>query len=105
MKLNKTLQKILKNSEWWFLERLDYLGASLIVEMVEGCVSSVSEDVTIDGAVIIPDARAVEVTEQSKRVRIEFSKVLAYQVIDESYYLSQSANKLEELKNTNCKFH
>ena len=43
MKLNKTLQKILKNSECWFLERLDYLGASLIVEMVEGCVSSVSE--------------------------------------------------------------
>ena len=77
MKLNKTLQKILRNSEWWFLERLDYLGASLIVEMVEGCVSSVSEDVTIDGAGIIPDARAVEVTEQSKRVRIEFSKVLA----------------------------
>ena len=57
MKLNKTLQKILKNSEWWFLERLDYLGAILIVEMVEGCVSSVSEDVTIDGAVIIRCSR------------------------------------------------
>ena len=97
MKLDKSLRKILKNSEWWFLERLDYVGASLVVEMVEGCVSSVSEDVTIDGAGIIPDARAVEVTEQSKRVRIEFSKVLAYQVIDESYYVSQSSNKLEEL--------
>ena len=75
MKLDKSLRKILKNSEWWFLERLDYVGASLVVEMVEGCVSSVSEDVTIDGAGIIPDARAVEVTEQSKRARIDFSNV------------------------------
>ena len=69
MKLDKSLRKILKNSEWWFLERLDYVGASLVVEMVEGCVSSVSEDVTIDGAGIIPDARAVEVTEQ-RSVRV-----------------------------------
>ena len=97
MKLDKSLRKILKNSEWWFLERLDYVGASLVVEMVEGCVSSVSEDVTIDGAGIIPDARAVEVTEQSKRARIEFSNVLAYQGINESYYVSRSSNKLEEL--------
>ena len=60
-------------------------------------MSSVSEDVTIDGAGIIPDAHAVEVTEQSKRARIEFSNVLAYKVIDESYYVSRSSNNLEEL--------
>ena len=72
--------------------------ASDLEQALESLADVISDvDVTIDGAGIIPDARAVEVTEQSKRVRIEFSKVLAYQVIDESYYVSQSSNKLEEL--------
>jgi len=97
MKLDNSLKKILKESEWWFLERLDYVGASLIVEVVEGCVSSVSEDVSIDGAGVVPDACPVEVTERSKRVRIEFSNVLAYQVIDESYYAIPASGKLEEV--------
>jgi len=79
------VNNILAQSEWWFLERLDYVGALLAVDVIEGRVSSVSEDVSIDGAGTIPDARPIEVTDRSRRVRIEFPNVLVYQVIDESY--------------------
>ena len=64
---------------------MDYVGALLAVDVIEGRVSSVSEDVSIDGAGTIPDARPIEVTDRSRRVRIEFPNVLVYQVIDESY--------------------
>ena len=97
MKLDNSLRNRLEKSEWWFLERLDYVGARLIVEVVEGCVSSITEDVSIDGAGVIADVRPVEVTELSKRLRIEFVNVLAYQVIDESYYGVPSSGELEEL--------
>ena len=96
MKLDNSLRNRLEKSEWWFLERLDYVGARLIVEVVEGCVSSITEDVSIDGAGVIADVRPVEVTELSKRLRIEFVNVLAYQVIDESYYGVPSSGELEE---------
>ena len=79
------MESILAQSEWWFLERLNYVGALLVVEVVEGRVSSVSEDVSIDGVGTVPDARPIEVTDQSRRVRIQFSNVLVYQVTDESY--------------------
>jgi len=79
------MNNILAQSEWWFLERLDYVGALLAVEVIEGCVSSISEDVSIDGTGMIPDARPIQITDQSRRVRVEFSNVLAYQVTDESY--------------------
>ena len=61
------------------------MGALLVVEVFEGIEASVSEDVSIDGAGTIPDARPIEVTDRSRRVRIEFPNVLVYQVIDESY--------------------
>ena len=61
------------------------MGALLAVEVVEGCVSTVSEDVSIDSAGTIPDARPIQIIDQSRRVRVEFSNVLAYQVTDESY--------------------
>ncbi len=90
------MKTILAQSEWWFLERLDYVGARLVVEMIEGCVSSVSENVSIDGEGTVPDASPIEVTDQSRRVRVVFSNILAHQVTDESY-AEPASGKMEEL--------
>lgn len=79
------MKSILAEAEWWFLERLDYKGALLVVEVTEGIVSSIPEDVSIDDVGTIDGARPIEVTDQSRRVRVEFANVLAYQVTDESY--------------------
>jgi len=81
----KKVKSILAEAEWWFLERLDYKGALLVVEVTEGIVSSIPEDVSIDDVGTIDGARPIEVTDQSRRVRVEFTNVLAYQVTDESY--------------------
>jgi len=79
------MKSILAEAEWWFLERLNYGGALLVVEVAEGIMSSVPEDVSIEDAGTIADARPIEVTDQSRRVRVEFANVLAYLVTDESY--------------------
>ena len=79
------MKSILAEAEWWFLECLGYEGALLVVEVAEGIVSSVPEDVSIDDAGTIGGARPIEVTDKSRRVRVQFSNVLAYQVTDESY--------------------
>ncbi len=84
------MKSILAEAEWWFLERLDYKGALLLVEVAEGIVSSIPESVSIDDAGTIDGARPIEVTDQSRRVRVEFTNVLAYQVTDESYAVSAS---------------
>ena len=98
------MKNILAQSEWWFLERLDYVGARLIVEMIEGCVSSVSENISIDGAGTVPDASPIEVTDQSRRVRVVFSNILAHQVTDESY-AHPASGKMEEVAGQNLCQH
>lgn len=90
------MKSILAEAEWWFLERLDYKGALLVVEVAEGIVSSVPENVSIDDAGTIDGARPIEVTDQSRHVRVEFTNVLAYQVTDESYAVPAS-EKTEEV--------
>ena len=90
------MKSILAEAEWWFLERLNYGGALLVVEVAEGIMSSVPEDVSIEDAGTIADARPIEVTDQSRRVRVQFSNVLAYQVTDESYAVPASG-KIEEV--------
>ncbi len=90
------MKSILDEAEWWFLERLDYAGALLVVEVAEGITSSVPEDVSIDDAGTIRGARPIEVTDQSRRLRIRFSNVLAYQVTGESYAVPASG-KIEEI--------
>jgi len=90
------VKSILAEAEWWFLERLDYKGALLVVEVAEGIVSSVPENVSIDDAGTIDGARPIEVTDQSRHVRVEFTNVLAYQVTDESYAVPAS-EKTEEV--------
>ena len=84
------MKSILAEAEWWFLERLDYKGALLLVEVAEGIVSSIPENVSIDDAGTIDGARPIEVTDQSRHVRVEFNNVLAYQVTDESYAVPAS---------------
>jgi len=84
------VKSIFAEAEWWFLERLDYKGALLLVEVAEGIVSSIPENVSIDDAGTIDGARPIEVTDQSRRVRVEFTNVLTYQVTDESYAVPAS---------------
>ena len=79
------MDTLLAGAEWWFLERLEYEGASLTVEVTEGIVADEPQDVTIEGAGSVSGASAIEVTPQSRHVRIEFGGVLAHQVTDESY--------------------
>ena len=79
------MKSILAEAKCWFLERLDYEGARLLIEVTEGIVASVPQDVSIDDVGTIGGARSIEVTNQSRRVRVQFSNVLAYQVTDESY--------------------
>ena len=79
------MKSILAEAKCWFLERLDYEGARLLIEVTEGIVVSVPQDVSIDDVGTIGGARSIEVTNQSRRVRVQFSNVLAYQVTDESY--------------------
>ena len=67
----------------------------MVVELVQGEVSSVSENVSIDGAGTVPDARPIDVTDNSRRVRVKFSNVLAYQITDESY-AEPASGKTEE---------
>lgn len=75
-----------------------------MVEVTEGIVASLPQDVSIDDAGTIEGARAIEVTEGSKRVRIEFSNVLAYQVTDESY-ANPASDKMEEVAGRNLCQH
>ena len=59
------MSDLLAGAEWWFLERLEYGGALLKVDIVEGIVSSVAEDVTIDEGLSIEGASPIEITEKS----------------------------------------
>ena len=75
-----------------------------MVEVTEGIVASVPQDVSIDDAGTIEGARPIEVTERSQHVRIEFSNVLAYQVTDESY-ANPASGKMEEVAGRNLCQH
>ena len=79
------MDSLLAGAEWWFLERLEYEGALLTIDVTEGIVADDPQDVTIEGAGSVSGASAIEITPQSRHVRIEFGGVLAYQVTDESY--------------------
>ena len=90
------MKSILAEAKCWFLERLDYEGARLLIEVTEGIVASVPQDVSIDDVGTMAGACSIEVTNQSRRVRVQFSNVLAYQVTDESYAVPASG-KIEEV--------
>ena len=75
-----------------------------MVEVTEGIVASVPQDVSIDDAGTIEGARPIEVTERSQHVRIELSNVLAYQVTDESY-ANPASGEMEEVAGRNLCQH
>ena len=79
------MSDLLAGSEWWFLERLHYEGALLEVDIAEGIISAVSEDVSLDKGLYIKGASPIEITEKSRHVLVRFSHVLAHQITVESY--------------------
>ena len=83
------MSDLLAGSEWWFLERLEYEGALLKVDIAEGIISSNAENVKIDEGLSIEGASPIEITEKSKHVRIQFPHVLAHQITDESYWAAE----------------
>ena len=87
---------LLAQTEWWFLENLHYLNGILEVQIAEGITSESSEDVQIANGLSINGVRPIQVTSCSRRVRIRFSKVLAYQLMDESYD-SQNRGEIKKL--------
>ena len=90
------MKNILAEADWWFLDKLDFKGAHLMLEVTEGIAASVSQDVSIDDIGTIEGTRPIEVTDRSRRIRIEFSNVLTYQVTDESY-AQPASGKIEEV--------
>ena len=84
------MKRILDESPFWFLTQLHYEAAQLLIEVTEGIVSSSPRNVSVDDLGPIENARPIEITRQSRRVRITFSNVLAYQVTDESYWSSDT---------------
>ena len=89
------MSDLLAESEWWFLERLHYEGALLEVDIAEGIISAVSEDVPLDKGLSIEGVSPIEITEKSKHVRIQFPHVLAHQITDESYCAPEAGSTKE----------
>ena len=83
------MQSLLSESNYWFLGNLNYVDALLSLEITEGIVSSSNKNIKIDDLGTIEDCSPIEITDQSRRVKIKFSNVLAYQVTDESYWASE----------------
>ena len=94
------MQSLLAESNYWFLGNLNYADALLNLEIAEGIVSSSNKDITIDDLGTIEDCSPIEITDQSRRVQIKFSNVLAYQVTDESYWASENQDVIT--KNILC---
>ena len=44
------MDTLLAGAEWWFLERLEYEGALLTIEVTEGIVAAEPKEGTMDGA-------------------------------------------------------
>ncbi len=94
------MQSLLAESNYWFLGNLNYVDALLSLEITEGIVSSSNKDIKIDDLGTIEDCSPIEITDQSRRVQIKFSHVLAYQLTDESYWASKNYNGIT--KNILC---
>ena len=83
------MQSLLSESNYWFLGNLNDVDALLSLEITEGIVSSSNKNIKIEDLGTIEDCNTIEITDQSRRVQIKFSNVLAYQVTDESYWASE----------------
>tara|TARA_B100000686_G_C16684235_1_gene913746 strand:+ start:893 stop:1327 length:435 start_codon:yes stop_codon:yes gene_type:complete len=97
------MQRLLAESDYWFLGNLNYVDALLNIEIVEGIISPGNVDVKIDDLGKIEDCSPIDITDQSRRVQIKFSNVLVYQVTDESYWASE--NQAGNSKNILCTYN
>lgn len=77
------MRTILDNARSWFLESLIF-DKALRVVVVEGIRSDEPDDMHIGGHVI-RNAYAVAPTPNSRQVAIRFSRIVAWQVVDESF--------------------
>ena len=77
------MKTILDDGKSWTVASLAYADDLRLV-LVEGIRSDKPEDVQI-GDVALTDLHAVEITEESRRVEVRFARVVAWQVVDESY--------------------
>ena len=89
------MSDLLAGAEWWFLERLHYEGALLEVDIAEGIISTISEDVRIDKKLSLRGASPIEITEKSRHIRVRFPHVLAHQITDESYWAAEAGDAKE----------
>lgn len=83
------MDTVLDEADWWFLENLQFEGAHLIVNVAEGITAAQPENFKVGGVEAISDCYPIEITGGSRHVRVEFTRVLAYQVTDESYAASE----------------
>ena len=54
-------------SDYWFLDDLRYAGAALRVELSQGMISPIPQDVAIDPGVAVHDALEISITPESLR--------------------------------------
>ena len=80
------MKTILDTGHTWFLDRLFYepADAALNVEVLEGARVSAAHDLTI-GEHKIENVYDLGTTPTSRRVRIRFLGLIAWQCVDESY--------------------
>lgn len=71
----------------WLIESIVHRPPELILHLVEGIEADAPTAFTV-GEHTVQDARAVEVTAESRRFEVVFEDVVAHQVIDEFYVTS-----------------
>jgi hypothetical protein len=84
------MKSLLDESDYWFLNQLNYVDALLSLKIAEGIVSFSNKNVKLDGLTTIQNCNPIEITDQSRRVQIKFPNVYAYQVTDESYWVGEN---------------
>ncbi len=77
------MQTDLDKSKTWFLESLVYTD-KIEVTVVEGIRGEIAEDVQV-GEQVISGTYPVQPEPESRRLRVIFSRPVAWQVVDESY--------------------
>jgi hypothetical protein len=80
---------VLEESDYWFLESFKLEGDQITIKINEGIVSSKIQDIKINDTKKVEGCFPIEVNEQSRKVNIKFFKVLAHQVVDESYAIPE----------------
>jgi hypothetical protein len=86
--MNK-MTDVFDHSDYWFLDSFKLEGNHISIIINEGITSTISENVKITSSKKIEDCYPIQVTEKSKKVNIKFLKVLAHQIVDESFAVQE----------------